>query len=166
MSNIIKVGGGGGGSSVIVSKSITQNGTYNASADSADGYNPVIVNVSGGGATLGLNEGKLTLTNGTIASDPDYYYSDFFDCPQGSLFFDFGGQLNLNAGIVWYDSEGVYKNYYQANQRYRTVNMGSFYQEGYKMRIGLPKTALNNTILIDHNASLIYNAYALVKLTT
>lgn len=51
MSNIIKVGGGGGGSSVIVSKTITQNGTYNASADSADGYNPVIVNVSGGGAT-------------------------------------------------------------------------------------------------------------------
>jgi len=50
MSNIIKVGGGGGGSSVIVSKSITQNGTYNASADSADGYNPVVVNVSGGGA--------------------------------------------------------------------------------------------------------------------
>ena len=49
---------------------------------------------------------------------------------------------------------------------YRTVNMSSFYQEGYKMRIGLPKTALNNTILIDHNASLIYNAYALVKLTT
>ena len=50
MSNIIKVGGSGGGSSVIVSKSITANGTYNASADSADGYNPVIVNVSGGGA--------------------------------------------------------------------------------------------------------------------
>lgn len=49
MSNIIKVGGGGGGSSVIVSKTITQNGTYNASADSADGYNPVVVNVSGGG---------------------------------------------------------------------------------------------------------------------
>ena len=48
MSNIIKVGGGGV-SSVIVSKSITQNGTYNASADSADAYNPVIVNVSGGG---------------------------------------------------------------------------------------------------------------------
>lgn len=49
MSNIIKVGGSGGGSSVIVPKTITQNGTYNASADSADGYNPVIVNVSGGG---------------------------------------------------------------------------------------------------------------------
>ena len=325
MANIIKLGGSGGGSSVIVSKTITTNGTYNASVDSADGYNPVVVNVSGGGvvyedltafafyekrntttptlthedtnevslsftdqnaqgyevcafsvplnkgvyvaeiyatvdtitglatqytwgiysanasggatlnsnapkdnstfdtyvpfdrtdtnehyyelpinmtadgtayisfataadngtnatisvrslkirkayggsnSTLKLNEGKLTLTDGTIATNPDYYYSDEFECPQGSFFFDFGGQLNLNAGIVWYDSNGVYKNYYQANQRYRTVNMGSFYQAGYKMRVGLPKTALNNTILIDYNTGKIYNAYDLVKLTT
>ena len=43
-----KVGGGG---STIVPKTITANGTYNASADNADGYSPVIVNVSGGGAT-------------------------------------------------------------------------------------------------------------------
>ena len=35
----------------LASKLITQNGTYNASADSADGYNSVIVNVSGGGLT-------------------------------------------------------------------------------------------------------------------
>ena len=37
-----KIGGGGG---TIVSKTITANGTYNASDDSADGYSPVIVNV-------------------------------------------------------------------------------------------------------------------------
>lgn len=166
MANIIKLGGSGGGSSVIVSKSITTNGTYNAVADAADGYNPVIVNVSGGVDTLTLNEGKITLTDGTIATNTDYYYSDEFECPQGSFFFDFGGQLNLNAGIVWYDSNGVYKNYYQANQRYRTVNMASFYQAGYKMRVGLPKTALNNTILIDYNTGKVYNAYDLVKLTT
>lgn len=34
-----------GGSSTIVQKEITVNGTYNAISDSADGYNPVIVNV-------------------------------------------------------------------------------------------------------------------------
>lgn len=33
------------GGSVIVSKIITQNGTYNAPGDNADGYNPVTVNV-------------------------------------------------------------------------------------------------------------------------
>lgn len=44
---ILLGGSGGGGGSTIVSKTITANGTYNASADSADGYNPVIVNVGG-----------------------------------------------------------------------------------------------------------------------
>ena len=39
-------GGGGGGGSTIVSKTIAANGTYYASSDSADGYNPVTVNVS------------------------------------------------------------------------------------------------------------------------
>ena len=34
-----------GGSATIVSKTITANGTYNASSDSADGYDPVTVNV-------------------------------------------------------------------------------------------------------------------------
>ena len=38
-------GGGGGGSSTIVSKTITENGTYNASSDNADGYDPVTVQV-------------------------------------------------------------------------------------------------------------------------
>ena len=166
MANIIKLGSsGGGGGSTLITKTITANGTYTATDDNADGYSAVTVNVGGSIPTLKLNEGKLTLTDGTVAANPDYYYSDEFECPQGSLFFDFGGQLNLNAGICWFDENGVYKNYYQANQRYRTVNMGSFYQTGYKMRIGLPKTALNNTILIDHNATLIYNAYNLVKLT-
>ena len=35
----------------LVSKSITENGTYNASSDNADGYSSVTVNVSGGGGS-------------------------------------------------------------------------------------------------------------------
>lgn len=38
-------------SATLVTKTITQNGTYNASSDNADGYSQVTVNVSGGGAT-------------------------------------------------------------------------------------------------------------------
>lgn len=38
-----------GGSATLITKSITQNGTYNASSDNADGYSQVTVNVSGGG---------------------------------------------------------------------------------------------------------------------
>ena len=45
--------GGGGSAPVLITKNITQNGTYNASADNADGYSQVKVEVSGGGSTLG-----------------------------------------------------------------------------------------------------------------
>ena len=38
-------GGGGGGSATLIEKSITANGTYNASSDSADGYSKVTVDV-------------------------------------------------------------------------------------------------------------------------
>ena len=38
-----------GGSPILITKNITQNGTYNAQDDNADGYSSVIVNVSGGG---------------------------------------------------------------------------------------------------------------------
>ena len=38
-----------GSTPTLITKSITQNGTYNASSDNADGYSSVTVNVSGGG---------------------------------------------------------------------------------------------------------------------
>lgn len=58
-----------GGSATIVSKTITSNGTYNASADSADGYDPVVVNVPGAitgacvvGKFTGTTAGTKTIT--------------------------------------------------------------------------------------------------------
>lgn len=39
-------------SATLTTKSITQNGTYNASQDNADGYSSVTVNVSGGGSAV------------------------------------------------------------------------------------------------------------------
>ena len=50
---------------VLTTKSITANGTYNASSDSADGYSSVTVNVSGGGggdpwSWMGKNPTKLS----------------------------------------------------------------------------------------------------------
>lgn len=41
----------GGGGATLITKSITANGTYNASSDNADGYSQVTVNVSGGGGS-------------------------------------------------------------------------------------------------------------------
>jgi hypothetical protein len=38
--------GGGGGEAVLITKSITQNGTFRASTDNADGFSSVTVNVT------------------------------------------------------------------------------------------------------------------------
>ena len=43
-----------GSSPTLITKSITVNGTYNASSDNADGYSSVTVNVSGGGGGIGI----------------------------------------------------------------------------------------------------------------
>lgn len=66
----ISTGGG-----TIIPKTITANGTYNASADSADGYSPVTVNVpspTASSVVFGANltdkdSGSLDLTNGWSA---------------------------------------------------------------------------------------------------
>lgn len=44
--------GTGAGSATLVNKTITANGTYNASSDNADGYSSVTVNVAGGGGLI------------------------------------------------------------------------------------------------------------------
>ena len=67
-----------GGSPTLISKTITTNGTYNASSDNADGYSSVTVNVSAGGGvvafvTVKYNPGATcTATDGvTTLTAPD-----------------------------------------------------------------------------------------------
>lgn len=59
-----------GGGATLITKSITANGTYNASSDNADGYSSVTVNVSGGGG-LEYETGTWTpvsdIARGTIS---------------------------------------------------------------------------------------------------
>ena len=54
----------------LITKNITQNGTYNASSDSADGYSQVTVNVSGGGGG-GLSRNYIVDGRGTLIPDPN-----------------------------------------------------------------------------------------------
>ena len=58
------------------SKTITENGTYLASGDDLDGYNQVIVNVSGGGGGGGLTPVSVTptiITGAYIGTDARFY---------------------------------------------------------------------------------------------
>lgn len=60
-------------SSTLITKNITQNGTYNASADNADGYSQVTVNVSGGGTShfcdVDFTKGNFIINNVTYDSN-------------------------------------------------------------------------------------------------
>lgn len=52
---------------IVISKTITHDGTYYAASDNADGYNPIVVNVGGGGS--GTNVwGEIT---GTLSDQTD-----------------------------------------------------------------------------------------------
>lgn len=59
------VGEGGGGEAVLINKDISENGTYYASTDHADGYKKVVVDVQ---PTLST---KTITDNGTYAASAD-----------------------------------------------------------------------------------------------
>ena len=61
--------GGGGGGSTLIEKSISANGVYNASDDSADGYSKVTVDVpSGGGSSQPRKDVNFYDYDGTIVN--------------------------------------------------------------------------------------------------
>lgn len=68
----VKVTKQGGASAVIIEKNITANGTYNASSDSADGYNPV--NVSVPNSYSAGDEGKV-VSSGALVSQTAATYT-------------------------------------------------------------------------------------------
>ena len=72
--------GGGSGPTptpTLITKNITQNGTYHAQDDNADGYSEVNVSVSGGGGNFPVSTSTLILTNesanSTLNFTDDYH---------------------------------------------------------------------------------------------
>lgn len=111
MANIIRLGGGAGGSQpTLITKNITQNGTYNASSDNADGYSSVDVNVSGGGATrtllysLDQSQGGRWVNTGININD--YSKLLFFDSVSGVE--DYGSQYPVSDIAVYTGGWDVY----------------------------------------------------------
>ena len=140
----------------LATKSITANGTYNASSDDLDGYSSVTVDVEGG-SPLKLNSGKLN-ASGQVIADSDYYYTDEIDFPNGSMVFDFGATNVNNTGVFMYQSDGTFVDYYSPSERYRKVNTSSFYTQGVrKMRLSISKTYLSSVFLLDYVNEKMYS---------
>lgn len=87
-----------GGSSTLVTKTITENGTYNASSDNADGYSSVEVNVSGTGGITPTGSQTFT-SNGTY---------DVTNIAQAIVNVAEGGSIeNIEMGTVVLTDEDV-----------------------------------------------------------
>ncbi|MBO7275414.1 MAG: hypothetical protein J6V15_03465, partial [Clostridia bacterium] len=73
------IAGSGGGTPtpppVLIEKSVTQNGTYSAEEDDADGYSAVTVNVPTGGESQPVNDVNFRDYDGTIVAS--YSAADF-----------------------------------------------------------------------------------------
>lgn len=69
-----KKAGGGGGEAVLINKSVTANGTYNASSDSADGYKKVVVDVPN--SYSAADEGKVVSNGALVAQGSATYTSN------------------------------------------------------------------------------------------
>lgn len=81
---------------ILTTKTITQNGTYNASSDSADGYSKVTVNVGGGNYVLTgyTTVGTPTDNNGIISNfAQDSYIRPYISTQAGA---SLKGDLELN----------------------------------------------------------------------
>lgn len=101
----------GGGGSTLITKSITANGTYNASSDSADGYSQVTVNVPTG-------SGGLTFESGTYEPSADttgekiLFANSHSEAPAFVMMVDATGTAdtttNTNMVFVFYDYYKLY----------------------------------------------------------
>lgn len=92
----------GGGGSTLIEKSITANGTYNASDDDADGYSKVTVNVSGSG---GLVYETGTYTPSTDIARPTISFANTHTTlPMFIMFSDATGNVSntTNTGLSFY----------------------------------------------------------------
>lgn len=95
MSNLIRIGGGGGGSApTLITKSITQNGTYNAIDDNADGYSEVEVDVEGGGEESVIGEVIMLTSNNPFVQNTGITGTDVANVAR-SWTFDKAGTLKF-----------------------------------------------------------------------
>lgn len=128
------MGGGGGSQPVLVTKTITQNGTYNASSDNADGYSQVTVNVSSTGVQfLVCNPADLIpnvyiKNDGSVEAYSGWSATDFISViPNETIYYK--SSVNLTYGC-WYDSNKTYLSgvtFSQSSYNNITVPSGASY---------------------------------------
>ena len=109
---------------------------------------------SSGGSTptLAVNQGKLDLSTGIVTADNDFSYSDFFDCPNGYMYFDLGEISQSNfIGMEMCQADGTHVDYFSASARFRNVNCASYYQnrDVRKLRVAFHTNNLQYVTIVN-----------------
>lgn len=163
---------GGGSPPVLITKSITANGTYDAEDDDADGYSSVTVNVSGGGsaqtATGTFTGSGSTQANISCSFAPDliYVYGDLSSDPsyRGAVSF-----VIIKDTVMYFTCDGSAGNTDEflqtCNHNINGLNESNTTQPhaSYLNNVLTVDTAINSTSA-KFNASITYS-YKLVKWT-
>lgn len=116
--------GGGGGSATLITKTIIQNGIYNAFDDNADGYSQVTVSTSGGAEYLiDANDfiagTYIKDTNGAEASATGWSATDFIPVTAGETL---NTAINSNDKYnCWYDSSKTFISNFRFDTGYSTI---------------------------------------------
>ena len=124
---------------VLTTKSITANGTYNASSDSADGYSSVTVNVSGGGGgglvyeagtwTPSSNIADYTIQFANTHTTAPFFYmitdsgTDYYSTTYTNYLFCMFSPYLFCGALLNYDGNNSY--YAIGHARYRTTSASS-----------------------------------------
>ncbi len=152
------VGAISGGGSTLITKTITANGTYNASDDNADGYSQVTVNVSGGVLPAGYTALSYLESDGT-------QYLDTGIKAQGGLFasvdFEFtqsngwstvigGADANINKSFLFAIYTLSKFTYQYGTNNYRDITRAFSTGQKYQVWVG-------NQISIDMNCYLRFD---------
>ena len=141
-----------GSTPTLITKTITQNGTYNASSDNADGYSSVTVNVSGGGSFVGLNRevvnGKYSMP---FASFTFSLPSNAIDIGQYVMYYAFQNCTGLtNADL----------------SNLTTISGQSAMQYAFRYCTGLTSVDLSNLTTISGQSAMQYAFQGCTGLTS
>ena len=140
-------------SPTLITKSITANGTYNASSDNADGYSSVTVNVSGGGGASNFVQGTFTAgTAGSVQTINVPYTGSGYPIAlaisvEGGTYVNGSGNTNAQA---WYDVIHQYAIGYYSMSKCGTTNSPQYvgtntFIDGATVMNAYKSSASNNT---------------------
>lgn len=153
MANVIKIGEGAGGGSILIPKTITQNGTYNASSDNADGYSEVTVDVAGGGDSKQISYLKWQLTNTRSTPANNVVQLSEFYLYLNNVLYSWNSNVSITASLPPFSANESIEHIIDGSvdTKYVTTQWGS-------SSVGQCDIVINlgETITVDNNTSYAY----------